>query len=173
VRRLGVLILALGLLAIASACAAESTPGPATSATFMPGKTWARTTTSVVGGRVAIVYVADAATERQVERLGRRVALLPEVERYAFMTKDVARAFFRGRIGVMRFWQRFDAPTPLFSLPMGYWLVLHHADDLAAVADTLGDERVIRRDASPFSGIRTAREFYGAVARINARVSGQ
>ena len=67
--------------------------------------------------RVAIAFVADSASARQVRQLGRRIAILPEVERYAFMSKDAALEFFDLRFGGQRFVARSGA-GPVVSLPM-------------------------------------------------------
>ena len=156
------LILVLVAAGTMLACSA-SPPQPAASATFIPGKTWVSTTTSVTEDRVAVAYVADSATEPQVRQLALRIASLPEVERYAFMTKEDALRFFTRRFG-----RSGLASVPANPLPRGFWLVLYDADQLTAVVAKLRDDPAIRRDGSPFSGVKTAREFYAEIEQMRS-----
>ena len=150
----------LVLIAVASAVAAcgssASPPQLATSMVFVPGKTFAKTTTSVAQGRVVIAYVKDGATEGQVRRLGLRVAALSEVEEFAYMSKDDCLNFFTQRFGD----PPHSSPGPILPLPAGFWMLLHGAGQAPAVQEALAGDPALKHDDTLLSGVKPAREFY-------------
>ena len=155
------IILMLTISASVTACSVSSSPAPASSSTFASGGPWSETSASVQEGRVAIAYVADNATQSEVRQLSQRIAGLPQIRSYAFMTKDDALEFMRGRFDGAS----SDDASPVPSLPMGFWLLLRDPADLPDVTRALRKNPAIRHDESPFSGIGTASGFYAAMAQ--------
>ena len=152
------LVLVLAAFAFA-ACSSASTPQPASSVPFTAGKTFAESSAEVAEGRVLIAFVRDGATAAEIGHLAERIASLPEVERYAFMTKDECLEFFRERYG------QDPSPGPVLPLPAGFWLLLHAADEAAAVQQALDGDPAVQQSDTPFSGVKPVQEFYSLGGR--------
>lgn len=155
--------LAAAVVALASLiCACGSQSQPAASVVFIPGTTFARTTTSVADGRVMVAFLDRDATRAQREALRLRIAALPQVEKYAFAGTADMRCLLSRLV-------RYDS-QPRWSdegdaLSAAYWIVLRDPDEMSDVVAALRREPALRRDDSSYSGVQPARDVYAEIER--------
>jgi hypothetical protein len=152
------LVAALGVLAgcASSPQSAPTSPRPAASVTALPGLTEqdrkadpaAYHETSL---REVDVFIKDGTPRAKKQAMAERIAAMPEVEAYTFVTKAEALARFTERFG-----QRITENLPVNPLPASFQFLVRETGDVARVASRFYDDPIVDNDPGTHNGVKRA-----------------
>ena len=135
---------------------APTSPRPAVSATALPGLTeqdrkadpaaYAET-----GLREVEIFIKDGTPRADKQAMAERIAAMPEVEAYTFVTKAQALARFRKRFG-----EQITENLPINPLPASFAILVRDIGDVVRVAERFYDDPIVDNDPGTHNGVKRA-----------------
>jgi cell division protein FtsX len=104
-----------------------------------------------MGLRVVEVFIKDGTQRAKKQAMAERIAAMPEVEAYAFVTKAQALARFRRRFG-----ERITENLPVNPLPASFEILVREIGDVARVADRFYEDPIVDNDPGTHNGVKRA-----------------
>ena len=152
-------VLAIALAAIATACGGQPansspSPRPAASVSMLPGLSAAdrkqdRAAYEEVSIRVVEVFLKDSASRASKEAMAVRIAAMPEVVAYHFVTKREALARFRRRFG-----EKIVANLPINPLPASFEILVRRSDEVMPVVRRFFRDPIVDNDPGTHDGVK-------------------
>jgi hypothetical protein len=150
----------LAALAVALAgCGSTSpstpaSPRPAVSATALPGLTEQdRKADPAAFNETALrevdIFIKDGTPRAKKLAMAERIAAMPEVAAYTFVTKAEALARFRKRFG-----ERITKNLPVNPLPASFQVLVREIRDVARVAGRFYDDPIVDNDPGTHNGVK-------------------
>jgi cell division transport system permease protein len=99
------------------------------------------------------VFIKDEATPEQVQALERKIAAIPQVKRYDYVSKAEALQRFKERFG-----ERIVSSLPINPLPASYEIQVKDAGQVDAVARQFFDDPIVDNTPGSHDGVKYARE---------------
>lgn len=98
--------------------------------------------------RVVKVFIKDGTPRAKKEAMAARIAAMPEVEAYSFVSKAAALARFRERFG-----EKIVANLPVNPLPASFELLVRRRADVVRVAERCYHDPIVDNDPGTHNGI--------------------
>ena len=135
---------------------APTPPRPAASVTALPGlseqdRKADPAAFNETALRVVDVFIKDGTPRAKKLAMAERIAAMPEVEAYTFVTKAEALARFSKRFG-----QRITKNLPVNPLPASFEILVREIGDVARVADRFYDDPIVDNDPGTHNGVKRA-----------------
>jgi hypothetical protein len=161
-RSLLLLVLLLAALAVVLAgCAsapesAPTSPRPAVSVSALPGLTEQDQKADPAAYmearlREVQVFIKDGTPRADKQAMAERIAAMPEVEAYAFVTKAQALARFRKRFG-----EQITENLPINPLPASFAILVRDIGDVVRVAERFYNDPIVDNDPGTHNGVMRA-----------------
>ena len=135
---------------------APTSPRPAVSVTALPGLTEQDHKADPAayretGLRVVQVFIKDGMPRAEKQAMAERIAAMPEVEAYTFVTKAQALARFRKRFG-----ERIVENLPVNPLPASFEILVRDISDVVRVAERFYEDPIVDNDPGTHNGVMHA-----------------
>lgn len=139
-----------------SPASAPTSPRPAVSVTALPGLTeqdhkadpavYRKTEL-----RVVEVFIKHGTPRAEKQAMAERIAAMPEIEAYTFVTRAQALARFRKRFG-----ERIFKNLPVDPLPTSFEILVRDISDVVRVAERFYEDPIVDNDPGTRNGVRRA-----------------
>ena len=135
---------------------APASPGPAASVTALPGLSEqdhradpaAFNETAL---REVDVFIKDGTPRAEKLAMAERIAAMPEVAAYTFVTKAEALARFRKRFG-----EQITENLPVNPLPASFQILVREIGDVVRVANRFYNDPIVDNDPGTHDGVKRA-----------------
>jgi len=148
-------LLAVGISACGGGSASSTSPAPAASVTALPGLTQAdkkqdRAAYRAVQMRAINVYIADGTSPAERRKMGERIAAMPEVVAYHYVTEREA---LDRAAHMSKRWERVVETLTINPLPASFDILVRDVADVPVVAARFYDDPLVDNDPGTHTGV--------------------